>query len=112
VSLGIRAKHGAELVDVLNDLPLTVAGNHQLPNLRHGQELNVGVRLQLPAWAANQEITSVRLAWDSPEQQGRQSPLIPSSAPRQRRSISRVKCAASSGDSITSITSAHHALGG
>ena len=54
VSLGIRAKHGAELVDVLNDLPQTVAGNHQLPNLRHGQELNVGVRLQLPAWAANQ----------------------------------------------------------
>ena len=73
VSLGIRAKHGAELVDVLNDLPQTVAGNHQLPNLRHGQELNVGVRLQLPAWAANQEIASVRLAWDSPEQQGRQS---------------------------------------
>ena len=31
--------------------------------------------------------------------------LIPSSAPRQRRSISRVKCAASSGDSITSSTS-------
>ena len=73
VSLGIRAKHGAELVDVLNDLPQTVAGNHQLPNLRHGQELNVGVRLQLPAWAANHEIASVRLAWDSPEQQGRQS---------------------------------------
>jgi Ca-activated chloride channel homolog len=73
VSLGIRAKHGAELVDVLNDLPQTVAGNHQLPNLRHGQELNVGVRLQLPAWAANQVIASVRLAWDSPEQQGRQS---------------------------------------
>ena len=73
VSLGIRAKHGAELVDVLNDLPQTVAGNFQLPNLRHGQELNVGVRLQLPAWAANQEIASVRLAWDSPEQQGRQS---------------------------------------
>ena len=73
VSLGVRTKHGAELVDVLNDLPQTVAGNHQLPNLRHGQELNVGVRLQLPAWAANQEIASVRLAWDSPEQEGRQS---------------------------------------
>jgi len=35
-------------------------------------------------------------------------PLIPSSAPRQRRSISRVKCAASSGDSITSSTSSLH----
>jgi Ca-activated chloride channel family protein len=72
VSLGIRAKHGAELVDVLNDLPLTSAGNFQLPNLRYGQELSIGVRLQLPAWAPNQEIASVRLAWDAPDQQGRQ----------------------------------------
>jgi Ca-activated chloride channel family protein len=73
VSLGIRAKHGAELVDVLNDLPLSSAGNHQLPNLRYSQELSVGVRLQLPAWTPNQEIASVRLAWDAPDQQGRQT---------------------------------------
>lgn len=72
VSLGIRPKHGAEVVDVLNDLPQTSAGNFQLPNLRYGQELSVGVRLQLPAWAANQEIASVRLAWDAPQQKGRQ----------------------------------------
>ena len=73
VSIGIRAKHGAELVDLLNDLPLTSVGNHQLPNLRYGQELSVGVRLQLPAWTPNQEIVSVRLAWDSPDQEGRQT---------------------------------------
>ena len=36
VSLGIRAQQGAELVDVLNDLPPTTAGNLQLPNLRWG----------------------------------------------------------------------------
>jgi Ca-activated chloride channel family protein len=72
VSLGIRGKHGAEVVDVLNDLPLTGAGNHQLPNLRFGQELSVGMRLQLPAWTPNQEIASVRLAWEAPDQQGRQ----------------------------------------
>jgi Ca-activated chloride channel family protein len=72
VSLGIRARHGAELVDVLNDLPRTSAGNFQLPNLRHGQELGIGVRLQLPAWAPNQQIASVRLAWRSPERDGRQ----------------------------------------
>jgi Ca-activated chloride channel family protein len=58
---------------VLNDLPLTSVGNHQLPNLRYGQELSVGVRLQLPAWTPNQEIVSVRLAWDSPDQEGRQT---------------------------------------
>jgi Ca-activated chloride channel family protein len=72
VSLGIRAKGGAELVDLLNDLPLTSAGNYQLPNLRYGQELSVGLRLQLPAWAPNQEIASVRLAWDAPQHKGRQ----------------------------------------
>lgn len=65
VSIGIRAKNDAEVLDVLNDLPRTNYGNHQLPSLRHGQELKVGVRLQLPAWKPNQEICSVRLAWDA-----------------------------------------------
>jgi len=72
VSIGIRAKHGAELLDLLNDLKATDAGNYQLPNLRSGQELNVGVRLQLPAWLPNQEILSVRLAWDQPGSTERQ----------------------------------------
>ncbi|MEB3264582.1 MAG: VWA domain-containing protein, partial [Synechococcus sp.] len=65
VSLGVRPKNGASNLDVLNDLPLTEYGNHQLPNLRAGQEIHVGLRLQLPAWAPNQEIASVRLAWDA-----------------------------------------------
>ena len=73
VSIGIRAKNGAELVDVLNDLDATEAGNYRLPNLRAGQELNVGVRLQLPAWMPNQEIASVRLAWDAPGSAERQA---------------------------------------
>lgn len=72
VSLGIRTQNGAELVDLLNDLPSTSAGNVQLPNLRYGQDLSVGMRLQLPAWAPNQPIATVRLAWDSPEVEGRQ----------------------------------------
>ena len=73
VSIGIRTKQGAELVDVLNDLDATEAGNYRLPNLRAGQELNVGVRLQLPAWMPNQEIASVRLAWDAPGSAERQT---------------------------------------
>lgn len=72
VSLGIRARNGAELEDVLNDLPLTPMGNRQLPGLRYGQELNVAVRLQLPAWQANQEIASVRLAWNPAGDEQRQ----------------------------------------
>jgi Ca-activated chloride channel homolog len=73
VSLGIRTSHGAELVDVLNDLPRTPAGNHQLPGLRHGQELDVAVRLRLQPWRSNQPIASLRLAWnpasDAPRQE-------------------------------------------
>ncbi|MCS5700960.1 VWA domain-containing protein [Cyanobium sp. FGCU-52] len=72
VSIGLRAKQGAELVDVLNDLDATEFGNFRLPNLRTGQELNVGVRIQLPAWKPNQEILSVRLAWDAPGGEERQ----------------------------------------
>jgi len=85
VSIGIRPKNGVELLDLLNDLEATGRGNYQLPNLRAGQELNVGLRLQLPAWAPNQEIVSVRLAWDAPGANGRQElmahltlPVIPS----------------------------------
>jgi len=85
VSIGIRPKNGVELLDLLNDLEATGRGNYQLPNLRAGQELNVGLRLQLPAWAPNQEIASVRLAWDAPGANGRQElmahltlPVIPS----------------------------------
>jgi len=72
VSIGINAQNGVELLDLLNDLEPTGRGNYQLPNLRAGQELNVGLRLQLPAWAPNQEIASVRLAWDAPGASGRQ----------------------------------------
>ncbi|MBM5821993.1 MAG: VWA domain-containing protein [Cyanobacteria bacterium K_Offshore_surface_m2_011] len=73
VSLGVRGKHGARVVDLLNDLTTTGAGNHRLPNLRAGQELNVGLRLELPAWIPNQEILSVRLAWEAPGSSERQS---------------------------------------
>ncbi|MCP9885874.1 VWA domain-containing protein [Synechococcus sp. ATX 2A4] len=66
VSVGLRARHGATVLDLLNDLKSTSAGNHQLPNLRAGQEINVGLQLELPAWSPNQEILSVRLAWDAP----------------------------------------------
>lgn len=73
VSIGIRAKRDVQLVDLLNDLEMTPAGNWQLPNLRYGQELDVAVRLQLPPWQANREIISIRLAWEQPGSSGRHS---------------------------------------
>jgi Ca-activated chloride channel family protein len=72
VRLSIRTKHDAELVDVLNDFPQMSEGSYQLPNLRYGQELSVGLRLQLPAWVPNQEIAEVCLGWEGLEQIGQQ----------------------------------------
>ena len=73
VSIGIRAKRDVQLVDLLNDLELTNAGNFQLPNLRYGQEINVAARFQLPHWQPNREIVSVRLAWKQPGSEERRS---------------------------------------
>ena len=64
VSLVVRAENGAELVDGLNDFPHNGDGSWQLPNLRAGQELQVGLKLQLPAWQPNQTICSAELGWD------------------------------------------------
>ena len=72
VGITIEASHGAELVDVFNDLERLEDGSLQLPNLQAGQALTVGLRLQLPAWLPNQEIARVRLGWNSPGADGRQ----------------------------------------
>ena len=64
VSLVVRAENGAELVDGLNDFPRNGDGSWQLPNLRAGQELQVGLKLQLPSWQPNQAICSAELSWD------------------------------------------------
>ena len=64
VSLVVRAENCAELVDCLNDFPRNGDGSWQLPNLRAGQELQVGLKLQLPAWQPNQAICRAELGWD------------------------------------------------
>ena len=63
LSLGIRTRNGDELNDVLKDLPQTAFGNWELPNLRFGQEMQVAIRIQLPEWVANAEITSLCSGW-------------------------------------------------
>ncbi|MCP9851018.1 VWA domain-containing protein [Cyanobium sp. Morenito 9A2] len=66
VSFNVQPKNGAAVSDVLNDLPVLKGGEYQLPNLRYGQELNIGLRLTLPAWEPNQHILSLQLGWDDP----------------------------------------------
>lgn len=60
---GISTRNGDELNDVLKDLPQTAFGNWELPNLRFGQEMQVAIRIQLPEWVANAEITSLCSGW-------------------------------------------------
>jgi Ca-activated chloride channel family protein len=72
VELSVKSMSGAQLVDVLNDLPESPIGNYQLPNLHYGQIFSMGLSLQLPAWHPNQAIAKVTLAWEHPHQQGPQ----------------------------------------
>ena len=81
VSLVVRAENGAELVDGLNDFPHNGDGSWQLPNLRAGQELQVGLKLQLPAWQPNQAICSAELSWDGKGAGDRQHLIEPLQLP-------------------------------
>lgn len=73
--LGIHPCHGAEVLEMVCDLPRSSSGEVLLPNLRYGQQLCIGVRLQLPAWLPNQEIANVCLSWECPQAAGRQQLL-------------------------------------
>ena len=72
VSLGLRGQGSVIVQEVFNDLPLTARRNYMLPNLSYGSVIYVGIRLKVPAMAEPQDLLSVRLAWDDPEQPQRQ----------------------------------------
>lgn len=67
VSLGVRGLNGVVVVDVLNDFDRTSAGNLKLPNLIHGGNLSVVIRLKVPAVMHATELCSLRLAYDEPK---------------------------------------------
>jgi Ca-activated chloride channel family protein len=74
VSLGIKTFAGVELMDVFNDLEKTEFGRYKLPNLVAGNEIDVVLRLKIPALSALSESLSLvdfRLAYDNTETQGR-----------------------------------------
>ncbi|PSR19320.1 hypothetical protein C8255_02870 [filamentous cyanobacterium CCP3] len=72
VSLGVKPGSGVTVMDVLNDFELTDTRRYKLPNLMVGSPIQVVVRLQVPALERSGELMQVRLAWDAPEQPGRQ----------------------------------------
>ncbi len=71
VSLGFETSRGAEVLDVLNDLPRNANGRTMLPNLMYGATLEVLVKLRLPA-GESLEALRVRLAYTPADEAGRQ----------------------------------------
>jgi Ca-activated chloride channel family protein len=65
VSLGLTPNEGVKVEDVLNDFDTTHTGRYKLPNLRAGSQIDVVVRLKIPAKSAGQQFRALdlRLAW-------------------------------------------------
>jgi Ca-activated chloride channel homolog len=72
VSLGIKTLASVELVDLFNDLEKTEFGNYKLPNLVAGNQIDVALRLKIPAMAESVPLVDFRLAYDDNETQSRQ----------------------------------------
>ncbi|MFE4105664.1 vWA domain-containing protein [Almyronema epifaneia] len=72
VSLGLSPQAGTTVMDILNDFDKTEYGRLKLPNLVVGNPITVVARLRLPALAQATSLCQVRLAWDDPQQGGRQ----------------------------------------
>ncbi|WPF88061.1 VWA domain-containing protein [Cyanobacterium aponinum AL20118] len=71
VSLGINAFSPVELVDVFNDLEKTEFDNYKLPNLVAGNDIDVVLRLKIPAMTNSVPLVDFRLAYDDNETQSR-----------------------------------------
>ncbi|HEY7544426.1 MAG TPA: VWA domain-containing protein, partial [Blastocatellia bacterium] len=65
VSLGLTPNEGVKVEDVLNDFEMTHTGRYKLPNLRAGSQIDIVVRLKVPAKSAGQQFKALdlRLAW-------------------------------------------------
>ena len=58
-------------MDVFNDLEKTEFGNYKLPNLVAGNDIDVVLRLKIPAMAKSECLVNFRLAYDDGETQSR-----------------------------------------
>ncbi len=72
VSLGIEPQSDVAVVDVFNDLDRNQYGRLQLPNLIVGMPILIALRLKVPALTESTEFCRFRLAWNDPNQAGRQ----------------------------------------
>ncbi len=67
VDLGIEPQNGVDVVEILNDLPVTSLGRFKLPNLVVGYPFSVVVRLNVPALSHDTDLCNLRLSWLSPD---------------------------------------------
>jgi len=72
VSLGIEPLAGVSVVDVYNNLEKTTYDRYKLPNLIFGNKIDFVLRLKVPPMAQENPLCQFRLAWDVPNQSGRQ----------------------------------------
>lgn len=68
VDLGIEVQNNVDLVEILNDLPVTPQGRFQLPNLIAGYPFSVVMRLNVPALTQDTDLCVIRLGWVNPQQ--------------------------------------------
>jgi Ca-activated chloride channel family protein len=72
VSLGIEPLADVTVTEVYNNLTQTEYGHYQLPNLIVGNNIDLVLRLQVPPISKEKPLCQFRLAWNSPDQPGRQ----------------------------------------
>jgi len=72
VSLEIKTSAGVELVDVFNDLEKTEFDSYKLPNLVAGNEIDVVMRLKVPALSESIPLVDFRLVYDETETKSQQ----------------------------------------
>jgi Ca-activated chloride channel family protein len=73
VTLTLEPQNGAEVAEVLNDLPSGPGGLLKLPNLVLGMPVDVAVKLKAPACEGVTELLRVRLEWSAADGSGRRA---------------------------------------
>jgi Ca-activated chloride channel family protein len=73
VTLTLEPQNGAEVAEVLNDLPSGPGGLLKLPNLVLGMPVDVVLKLKAPAREGVTELLRVRLEWSASDGSGRRA---------------------------------------
>jgi Ca-activated chloride channel family protein len=73
VAVGFEPQHGVEVADLLNDLESLPDGSRRASNLILGMPVEFALVLAVPPRPGVSELLRVRLSWDQPGREGRQT---------------------------------------